>query len=125
MPRRVLVCLLAAAFLALGQQSITVQQLIAFVKSQVQLIKEKKGTDKELAASLASIKLTEKLDISVVEDLQAAGAGQLTVKALQKLSEQSKALKTANIVKELPPEPLKPPTSEEQGKILEEVRDYV
>ena len=45
MHRRILVCLLAAAFLAMGQQTLTVQKLMEFVKSQVQLIKQKKGTD--------------------------------------------------------------------------------
>ncbi len=125
MPRRVLVCLLAAVFLAMGQQSITVQKLTEFVKSQVQLIKQKKGTDKELALSLASIHLSEKLDVSVIEDLQADGAGPLTVRALQKLAEQSSSLKAAVIVKALPDDPIPIPSSVEQGKILNEVREYV
>jgi hypothetical protein len=125
MPRRFFVCLLALAFVATGQQSITVQKLIEFVKSQVQLIKQKKGTDKELAASLASIRLSERLETSVIEDLQADGAGQLTVKALQKLQEQSRSLKPAVIQTALPDEPLRIPTSEEQGRILNEVRQYV
>lgn len=125
MHRRFLACLLAVAFVALGQQSITVQKLIEFVKSQVQLIKQKKGTDKELAASLASLKLSEKLDISVIEDLQAEGAGPLTVKALQRLQAQSSGLKEAAIQKALPDEPLRIPSSQEQAKILDEVRQYV
>jgi len=125
MHRRFLACLLAAAFMASGQQSITVQKLIEFVKSQVQLIKQKKGTDKELAASLASIRLTEKLDVSVVEDLQADGAGPLTVKALQRLQALSSGLKEAVIPKALPDEPLPIPSAAEQGKILDEVREYV
>jgi len=125
MLRRTLVCILAAAFLAMGQQAITVQKLIEFVKSQVQLIKQKKGTDKELAASLVSIHLSEKLDVSVIEDLQADGAGPLTVRALQKLQEQSSGLKAAVIVKALPDEPIPIPSSVEQGKILNAVREYV
>ena len=114
---RLLALLLAAALVALPQQSITVQKLIEFVKSQVQLIKQKKGTDKELAASLASLKLSEKLDISVIEDLQADGAGPLTVKALQRLQAQSSGLKEAAIQKALPDEPLRIPSSQEQAKI--------
>jgi hypothetical protein len=125
MPRRILVCLLAVVFLAMGQKPITVQKLIEFVKSQVDLIKQKKGTDKELALSLASIHLSEKLDASTIEDLQAAGAGVLTVRALQKLAEQSSSLQAAVIVKALPDEPIPIPTSVEQGKILNEVREYV
>ena len=125
MPRRTLVCVLAVVFLAMGQQTLTVQKLIEFVKSQVQLIKQKKGTDKELAASLGSIRLSEKLDDVVIEDLQGAGAGPLTVRALQKLQAQSAGLKTATIVKEVPYEPPPPPSSLEQGRILNEVREYV
>jgi hypothetical protein len=125
MHRRILVCLLAVAFLAMGQQTITVQKLIEFVTSQVQMIKGKKGTDKELAASLAYVRLSEKLDSSVIEDLQGAGAGPLTIKALQKLQEQSSGLKAAVIVKEVPYEPPPPPSSVEQGRILDEVREYV
>jgi hypothetical protein len=125
MPRRILVCLLAVVLLAMGQQAITVQKLIEFVKSQVQLIKQKKGTDKELAASLVYIKLSEKLDVSVIEDLQADGAGPLTVRALQKLQEQSSGLKAAVIQKALPDDPIPIPSSIEQAKILDEVREYV
>jgi len=125
MHRRILVCLLAVAFLALGQQSITVQKLTEFVKSQVQLIKQKKGTDKELALALASIRLSEKLEISVIEDLQADGAGPFTVRALQKLAEQSSGLKAAVIQKALLDDPIPVPSSVEQGKILDEVREYV
>jgi hypothetical protein len=125
MPRRILVCLLAVVLLAMGQQTITVQKLIEFVKSQVQLIKQKKGTDKELAASLAYIRLSEKLEVSVIEDLQADGAGPLTVRALQKLQEQSSGLKAAVIQRALPDEPIPIPSSTEQGKILDEVREYV
>jgi hypothetical protein len=125
MHRRILVCLLAVVFVAMGQQTLTVQKLIEFVKSQVQLIKQKKGTDKELALSLASIRLSEKLDISVIEDLQAEGAGPLTLKALQKLAQQSSGLKAAVIQKALPDEPRPSPSSVEQGRILDEVREYV
>jgi hypothetical protein len=125
MHRRILVCFLAAAFLAVGQQAITVQKLIEFVKSQVQLIKQKKGTDKELALSLASIRLSEKLDISVIEDLQADGAGPLTVKALQRLQQQSSGLKEAVIATPEVYVPPPPPSSVEQGRILDEVRQYV
>jgi len=125
MHRRILVCFLAAAFLAMGQQTITVQKLIEFVKSQVQLIKQKKGTDKELALSLASIRLSEKLDVSVIEDLQADGAGPLTVKALQRLQQQSSGLKAAVIETPEVYVPPPPPSSVEQGRVLDEVRQYV
>src|ERR1039458_1064889 len=125
MHRRLLACLLAVVFVAMGQQSITVQKLIEFVRSQQQLIKEKKGTDKELAASLGSLKLSERLDAPVIEDLQAGGLGALSLKALQKMLEQSRGLKAAAIQKALPDEPLRIPSAAEQGKIVDEVREYV
>jgi hypothetical protein len=125
MYRRLLVSLLAVAFLAMGQQAITVQKLIEFVKSQVQLIKQKRGTDKELALALGSVRLSEKLDVSAIEDLQAAGAGPLTIRALQRLQEQSKDLKAAVIEKPEEYVPPPPPSSIEQGKILDEIREYV
>jgi hypothetical protein len=125
MHRRILVCVLAIVSVAMAQQAITVQKLMEFVKSQVQLIKQKRGTDKELAAALASIRLSEKLEMSVIEDLQADGAGILTVRALQKLAEQSSSLKAAVIEKTVAYEPPPPPSSAEQARILDEVREYV
>jgi hypothetical protein len=125
MHRRIPVCLLAFALLSMGQQTITVQKLIEFVKSQVEMIKQKRGTDKELALSLASIRLSEKLDMSAIEDLQGDGAGPLTVKALQRLADQSKDLRAAVIEKPEVYVPPPPPSSIEQGKILDEVREYV
>jgi hypothetical protein len=109
----------------MGQQTLSVQKLIEFVKSQVQMIKEKKGTDKELASWLASVRLSDKLDISVIEDLQADGAGPLTLRALQKLRDQSKELKAATIEAPEVYVPPPPPSSVEQGKILDDVRQYV
>jgi len=111
--------------MAAGQQSMTVEKLVSFVKSQLQFIKEKKGTDKELAKTLATIKLTEKLDSGVIEELQALGLGENSLRALQKLREQSQALAAPNLKFMLPDEPEPPPTSLEQGAILDAVREYV
>jgi hypothetical protein len=123
---RLAVCLLAIVSLAMSQtQSFTVQQVLTFVRSQQKLIKEKKGTDAELANYLNKVRLTEKLEASVIEDLQAEGAGPLTVRALQKLQEQSRGLKAAVIRQVLPDEPIPIPTAEEQGRILDDVRRYV
>lgn len=110
---------------AMGQQSLTVQKLIDFVRDQQKLIQQKKGTDRELADFLAKVRLTEKLEPSVIEDLEANGIGPLTLKALQKLQEQSRGLKAAAIRQVLPDEPDPPPTAAEQGKILDDVRQYV
>jgi len=121
-----LACLLAIASVALGQtKPLTIQELIAFIKSNQQLIKEGKSTDRETARYLATVKLSEKLDESVIEDLQGAGVGRETIKALERLSEQSKGLTAANLQPPLPDDPIPIPSSAEQGKILDEVREYV
>jgi len=125
MPRRFLICLLAVVSAAMGQQSLTVQKLIDFVRDQQKLIQQKKGTDRELAEYLAKVRLTEKLESSEIEDLQAGGLGPLTLKALLKLQEQSRGLKVAVIRQALPDEPIPPPSAEEQGRILDDVRQYV
>jgi hypothetical protein len=122
---RLLACVVAVCFMAAGRQSMTVEKLVSFVKSQLQFIKEKKGTDKELAKTLATIKLTEKLDAGVIEELQALGLGENSLRALQKLSEQSQALAAPNLKFMLPDEPEPPPTSLEQGAILDAVRESV
>lgn len=123
---RLLACLLAIGAIGMSQtQQLTVQKLIAFVKNQQQMIKEGKSTDKETAKWLATVKLTEKLEMSVIEDLQGAGVGHETIKALERLSEQSKGLTAANLAPPLPDDPIPIPSSIEQGKILDEVRNYV
>jgi hypothetical protein len=123
---RLLACLLAIGALAMGQtKPLTIQELIAFIKSNQQLIKEGKSTDKETAKFLAGVKLSEKLDESIIEDLQGAGVGQQTIKALERLSDQSKNLTAANLQPPLPDDPIPIPSSVEQGAILDAVRDYV
>jgi hypothetical protein len=109
----------------MGQNRLTIRQLITFVKNEQKLIKEGKSTDRQTAGFLESVKLTEKLDESVIEDLQGEGVGRLTIKALEKLRDQSQGLTAANLQPALPDDPIPIPTSLEQGKILDEVRDYV
>jgi hypothetical protein len=123
---RLLAGLLALGALAVGQaKPLTIQDLIAFVKNNQQLIKEGKSSDGETAKFLAGVKLSEKLDESVIEDLQGAGVGQKTIKALERLRDQSQNLTAANLQPPLPDDPIPVPTSVEQGAILDAVRDYV
>src|SRR5271169_5022105 len=118
--------LLALGALAFSQtKPLSVQELVAFVKNNQQFIKEGKSTDKDTAKFLASVKLTEKLDESVIEDLQGEGVGHETIKALERLRDQSLNLTAANLQPPLPDDPIPIPSSIEQGKILDEVRDYV
>ena len=116
------------ALLALGlsitlfaQTKFTIDQLVAFVQSSVQL----KHPDRQVADYLRKITLKEKLTDSVLEDLQGLGAGLKTVEALKALRDASKSLP--------PPPPPKPkpepvvipgPSEEERKKVLDEVREY-
>ena len=123
---RLLAGLLALGALAVSQtKPLTIRELIAFVKNNQQFIKEGKSTDRDTAKFLASVKLSEKLDESVIEDLQGEGVGPQTIKALERLRDQSQNLTAANLQAPLPDDPIPVPTSIEQGAILDAVRDYV
>jgi hypothetical protein len=112
-------CLVAAA------QTLSLRELVGFVQSSEKLIKEGKQTDAELAKYLAKVKLTERLDDRVIEDLQSQGIGAKTLQALQALRDRTKDLMAAKpIVPQAPPTPIPPPTSEEQAAILTDVREY-
>ena len=99
----------------------TVEQIKSFIKSAVQL----KNPDKEVAKMLRGMKLSEKLDMATVEALADDGAGPKTVAALKEMAAES-----ANLPKAAPPPPKPvyipppPPPSEDQAKLLDEVRDY-
>ncbi|HXJ39024.1 MAG TPA: hypothetical protein VNH18_07085 [Bryobacteraceae bacterium] len=114
-------CVCALALASFAQQPLTVDKLVDFIKSSVQ----QKLPDKEVAAYLANIRLTSKLEDRVVEDLQGLGAGPRTVAALTKLADQSAKL---TVTAPKPPAPKyiepPPPPSDEQQKILADVREY-
>jgi len=99
----------------------TVEQVKQFIQSAVQL----KNPDKEVAETLRKMKLSERLDLATVETLQGQGAGPKTVAVLKELATETSALPVAQ-----PPAPKPaavlpaPPSSEEQAKLLDEVRDY-
>jgi len=69
---RLLVGVLAVCFAATAQ-TLSVPQLVSFIQSSEQLIKEGKQTDAELAKYLAKVKLTERLDDRVIEELRKRG----------------------------------------------------
>jgi hypothetical protein len=115
------VCLVAAA----QTQTLNLRELVSFVQSSEQLIKEGKQTDGELAKFLAKVKLTERLDDRVIEELQGYGIGAKTLQALEALRDRTKDLMAAKpIVRQAPPTPKPPPSSEEQAAILSDVREY-
>jgi hypothetical protein len=111
---------LCFSLVATAQPGITVEQVKQFVRSA----KEKNQSDRDVAGALRALKLSERLDEHTIEDLRREGAGPKTVAALKELAAKSAELP--------PPQPAAPkkayvpppaPSSEDQGRIIAEVRE--
>jgi len=119
---RYVLILAAAVGLAAADMSLTVDKLTAFMRSAIQL----KEPDKDVAEYLHHVKMVEKLDDRMIEELQGMGAGPKTVAALRVLGNASSTLPVA-----APPAPKPvyvpppPPSSIEQEKIIDQAREYV
>src|SRR6185312_8684325 len=114
----VLVCVCALAGLA---QQLTVEKVVEFVTSSV----TQKLQDKDVAAYLTNVKLTQRLAPRTIEELQSKGAGPKTVAALNRLAEASATLQApAPKVEAAKPKPLPTPPLEEQKRVIEAARDY-
>src|SRR5947209_7875587 len=87
--RLALVALCCAASL-LAQMEMNVDSLAQFIRSELAL---KQHTDKQVAAYLKKVHLTEKLPDKTIEDLEEQGAGPKTVEALKALQTESAQLK--------------------------------
>lgn len=120
------VCLAAVflfGFVALAQQTLTVDRLVEFIKSSI----TQKNADKVVADYVAKIRLSEKLSPNVVENLQSAGAGPRTVAALSLLVTQSASLGTAPPKMTITvPQATGPrePSGSEKKQALEETREW-
>ena len=115
--------LLLSATCLFAQRAMTVAQVMTFVGSQVKM----KGDDRATADFLLhKVKLTEKLEARVVEELQGQGAGPKTIQALKKLSEESAALPAAPPPEAVaaPPPPPPAPSAAELAEILAAIKDY-
>jgi len=110
-------CLVAAA------QTLSLRELVSFVQSSEKLIKEGKQTDGELAKYLAKVRLTERLDDCVIEDLQSQGIGR-DLAGPSGVRDRTKDLMAAKPIAPKPAHAIPPPTSEEQAAILSDVREY-
>jgi hypothetical protein len=87
--------LLAACFWLLADTGASVDSVVATVRSAIR----KKHKDAETAASLQDVKLAERLEDRIIEELESEGAGPQTLGALQHMRDQSRLL----------PEPAAPP----------------
>ncbi len=119
---RFVLAALAFCFCALAEQTLTVDQLLSFVRSSIKM----KIPDKEVATYLSKVKLSERLDERTVEQLQGEGAGPKTVGVLDALVNGSEALAKPQPKAPPPPAyvPPPPPSSEEQQEVISDIRDY-
>ena len=116
-----LVLAAAMAVAMFAQNRMSVDQLVAFIRSSVELGHQ----DKVVAEHLRKIKLTQKLDEDTITELRAAGAGPKTMEALHALEEASKALPAPppQLPKAEAPQ-VPPPGPEEQDRIIKAASEY-
>ncbi len=121
MSKRAAAVMFAVCLCASAQNSLTIEQLVSFVKSSVQL----KQPDRQVAEYLRGIKLNHRLSDRTIIELQAAGAGPRTVEALRALQQASKGLpEPPAAVSKTPPPEIPPPETAKWKKVIEEARDY-
>jgi hypothetical protein len=115
------ICVPVCTVTLFAQQQLTVDKLVEFITSSV----SQKTPDKDVAAFLTTVKLSQKMDLRMVEDLQGKGAGPKTVAALSRLAEASATLSVPPPKIAAPkPKPIPPPSYEDQQKVIGEARDY-
>ncbi len=88
--------LLAAAFalcLAASAETMSVAKLRQFLESSAPMVQKGTMSDRELAAFLDKVKLTERLDERTIEDMQGdMRIGPKTLQALRRLATESASL---------------------------------
>lgn len=118
---RVALLVFVLSFSGTAQMKMSVEQLVAFLRSSIHL----KQDDRGVADYLKKIRLSERLDGRTVEELQGQGLGPKTVQALHDLIEASAALPAAPapapkpVVVEIPP-----PSADEQKRVLDAATDH-
>ena len=102
-------------------QSLSVDKLVSFLKSSVEL----KTPDASVAKFLKNVTLTDKLTDHQIEELLAVGIGPKTREALNVLRDRSANLSTAAPTPK-PEGPKLPPVPDaaEQAEIIRDVREY-
>ena len=104
-----------------AQREVTVAQLASFIKSSVQM----KTPDRQVADTLRTFKLSNKLDDQTIEDLQTLGAGPRTVAALKTLADASAKLAPPPPPEiKAPPKPIPPPDEDTQRRLLADLHQY-
>lgn len=141
---RLTLLILCCGLVLSAQTQMNLQELVDFVRSELAM---KQSTDKQMAAEIRKLQLTEKLTDKNIIDLQAQGAGPKTVDALKELRDKTKDLKsggqevtsspataedqsltkssvsTATLSTNTAPS-IPPPDSVKQERILESMKEY-
>jgi hypothetical protein len=118
---RVAALLVAVSLAVSAEINLSVDQLVAFLRSSIQL----KQPDKQVAEYVRKVRLTNRLDERTIEELQGQGLGPKTVEALHTLSEASAKLPVPP-----PPAPkpvvvpIPPPSPEERKRALDAATDH-
>jgi hypothetical protein len=121
MKRRLALLALVPFLYAAAQTTLTVDQLVSFVKSSVQL----GHSDRQVADYLRGVKLRYRFDDRTILELQAAGAGPRTVEGLRALQKASANLPEApQVVSRSSPPEIPLPAPAEWKKIIEQAREY-
>jgi hypothetical protein len=121
MTRRGLLGAVLLPWAATGQSSLTVDQLMAFVRSSVQLRLE----DRKMAEYLKKAKVTQKITDAALEEMIGYGAGPRTMQALRDLQAT-----TANLAEPAKKDPKPvvqgppPPPMDTQAQLLDQVTEY-
>ncbi len=104
-----------------AQTRLTVEQLVSFIRSSIEL----KHDDRQVASYLRRVTLVQRLDDRTIEQLQGEGAGLRTVVALRELRDASQTLPAPPPpAPKVEPPPMPPPGAQEQRRVLDQVREY-
>jgi len=120
---RVVLLIFAACLTVTAQMQMSVSQLVSFLRSSIKL----KQDDKQVADYVKKIKLSNRLDARMIEELQGEGLGPKTVQALGDLREASAGLPAAGFP---PPSvsirtvSIAPPGAAEQKHVLGKATEY-
>ncbi|MEO7143401.1 MAG: hypothetical protein ABI165_07840 [Bryobacteraceae bacterium] len=121
MRARLLSLVLAGSLALTAQMRMTVEQLVSFVRSAVEL----KQPDVKLAAYLKKVKLADRLDDRRIEELQGMGAGPKTVAELRALRDASATLTAAAGASSQPAyQPRPAPAEADRKALLAETTGY-
>jgi hypothetical protein len=120
--KRLAVLSLLAATLVFSQATLSIDRLVSFVTSSIEL----KHPDRQVADYLRNVKLNNRLDERTIIELQAAGAGPRTIEALRALQIASATLPAVSAAGTVPAalQEIPPPSQAERKRILEATRQY-